>query len=67
MSDVLKGIRVLVVGDDDDARSLKFSRIEGSAVAATPSVQQALAAYTNRVGSCCYRHRDAEYNGYSDQ
>jgi CheY-like chemotaxis protein len=47
MSDVLKGIRVLVVEDDDDTRELLRVLLEtqGSAVTVTGSVQEALVAY----------------------
>jgi CheY-like chemotaxis protein len=68
MSDVLKGIRVLVVEDDDDTRDLLkvLLESEGSAVAATPSVQQALAAYDqSRPDVIIADIGMPEYNGYT--
>jgi len=68
MSDALKGIRVLVVEDDDDTRDLLkvLLESEGSAVAATSSVQQALAAYDqSRPDVIIADIGMPEYNGYT--
>jgi CheY-like chemotaxis protein len=68
MTDLLKGIRVLVVEDDDDTRELLRVLIEthGSTITATASVQQALTAYDQCVPDVIVADIGMpDYNGYT--
>src|SRR4051794_23628673 len=68
MSDALKGIRILVVEDDDDTREVLKVLLEtqGSAVTATGSVQQALCAYDEvRPHVIVADIGMPDYNGYT--
>ena len=68
MNDTLKGIRVLVVEDDDDTRELLRVLLEthGSAVTATASVQQALSAYDRSLPHVIVADIGMpDYNGYT--
>ncbi len=68
MNDALKGVRVLVVEDDDDTRELLkvLLEAEGSDVAATASVQSALSAYDrSRPDVIVADIGIPEYNGYT--
>ena len=68
MNDALKGIRVLVVEDDDDTRELLRVLLEtqGSVVTATASVQEALSAYDQSVPQVIVADIGMpDYNGYT--
>jgi CheY-like chemotaxis protein len=68
MSDVLKGIHILVVEDDDDTRELLKVLLEthGGIVVATASVQEALSAYDrSRPNVIIADIGMPEYNGYT--
>jgi CheY-like chemotaxis protein len=68
MKDGLKGIRVLVVEDDDDTRELLRVLLEtqGTAVTATASVQEALSAYDeSRPHVIVADIGMPDYNGYA--
>jgi CheY-like chemotaxis protein len=68
MSEELKGIRVLVVEDDDDTRDLLrvLLETEGSVVTATASVQEALSAYDRSVPQVIVADIGMpDYNGYT--
>src|SRR6266536_555906 len=68
MSEALKGIRVLVVEDDDDTRDLLrvLLETEGSAVTATASVQEALSAYDRSLPQVIVADIGMpDYNGYT--
>jgi CheY-like chemotaxis protein len=68
MSEELKGIRVLVVEDDDDTRDLLrvLLETEGSIVTATASVQEALSAYDRSVPQVIVADIGMpDYNGYT--
>lgn len=68
MNEVLKGIRVLVVEDDDDTRELLRVLLEtqGSAVTVTASVQEALLAYDQSVPQVIVADIGMpDYNGYT--
>ena|SRR2546428_11612632 len=68
MNDALKGIRVLVVEDDDDTRELLKVLLEtqGSVVTVTASVQEALSAYDQSLPHVIVADIGmANYNGYT--
>jgi CheY-like chemotaxis protein len=68
MTDALKGIRVLVVEDDDDTRELLKVLLEtqGGAVTVTASVQEALSAYDHsRPNVIVADIGMPDYNGYT--
>jgi CheY-like chemotaxis protein len=68
MRDALKGIRILVVEDDEDTREVLKVLLEtqGSAVTATGSVQQALSAYDEaRPDVIVADIGMPDYNGYA--
>jgi CheY-like chemotaxis protein len=68
MRDALKGIRILVVEDDEDTREVLKVLLEtqGSAVTATGSVQQALSAYDEaRPDVIVADIGMPDYNGYT--
>jgi CheY-like chemotaxis protein len=68
MGSELKGIRVLVVEDDDDTRELLKVLLEtrGSTVIATASVQEALAAYNESLPNVIVADIGMpDYNGYT--
>jgi len=68
MTDALKGIRVLVVEDDDDTRELLKVLLEtqGGAVTVTSSVQEALSAYDrSRPNVIVADIGMPDYNGYT--
>jgi CheY-like chemotaxis protein len=68
MNDALKGIRVLVVEDDDDTRELLRVLLEtqGSVVIATASVQEALSAYDQSIPQVIVADIGMpDYNGYT--
>lgn len=68
MNDGLKGIRILVVEDDDDTRDLLKVLLEaqGAAVTTTASVQDALAAYDSaRPNVIVADIGMPDYNGYT--
>jgi hypothetical protein len=68
MNDALKGLRILVVEDDDDTREVLKVLLEtqGSAVTATRSVQQALSAYDQaRPHVIVADIGMPDYNGYT--
>jgi CheY-like chemotaxis protein len=68
MNDALKGIRVLVVEDDDDTRELLRVLLEthGSVVTATSSVQEALSAYDQSLPHVIVADIGMpDYNGYT--
>lgn len=68
MNDALKGIRVLVVEDDDDTRELLRVLLEtqGSVVIATANVQEALSAYDQSIPQVIVADIGMpDYNGYT--
>jgi CheY-like chemotaxis protein len=68
MSEVLKGISILVVEDDDDTRDLLKVLLEtqGALVIATPSVMEALQAYDqSRPDVIVADIGMPDYNGYT--
>ena len=68
MSEALKGIRVLVVEDDDDTRDLLrvLLESEGCVVTSTASVQEALSAYDQSVPQVIVADIGMpDYNGYT--
>jgi len=68
MNDALKGIRVLVVEDDDDTRELLRVLLEtqGSVVTATANVQEALSAYDQSIPQVIVADIGMpDYNGYT--
>jgi CheY-like chemotaxis protein len=68
MTDALKGIRVLVVEDDDDTRELLKVLLEtqGGSVTITASVQEALSAYDHsRPHVIVADIGMPDYNGYT--
>ena len=68
MGNALKGIRVLVVEDDDDTRELLKVLLEthGSAVTTTASVQEALSAYDQSLPDVIVADIGMpDYNGYT--
>src|SRR5262245_1607787 len=68
MTDALKGIRVLVVEDDDDTRELLKVLLEtqGGAVTVTASVQEALTAYDHSRPQVIVADIGMpDYNGYA--
>jgi CheY-like chemotaxis protein len=68
MTQALKGIRILVVEDDDDTRELLKILLEtqGSVVTATASVQEALSAYDrSRPQVIVADIGMPDYNGYT--
>ena len=68
MRDALKGLRILVVEDDDDTRELLrvLLETEGSAVTAAASVQEALWAYDqSRPHVIVADIGMPDYNGYA--
>jgi CheY-like chemotaxis protein len=68
MSEALKGIRVLVVEDDDDTRDLLrvLLESEGGVVTSTASVQEALSAYDQSLPQVIVADIGMpDYNGYT--
>jgi CheY-like chemotaxis protein len=68
MKDTLKGIRVLVVEDDEDTRELLRVLLEthGSTVTAASSVQEALSAYDQSLPNVIVADIGMpDYNGYA--
>ena len=68
MSEALKGIRVLVVEDDDDTRDLLrvLLETEGGMVTSTASVQEALSAYDQSLPQVIVADIGMpDYNGYT--
>src|SRR5262245_57392800 len=68
MNDALKGIRVLVVEDDDDTRELLRVLLEthGCEVTAAASVQEALSAYDQSLPHVIVADIGMpDYNGYT--
>ena len=68
MSEALKGIRVLVVEDDDDTRDLLrvLLETEGGVVTSTASVQEALSAYDQSLPQVIVADIGMpDYNGYT--
>jgi CheY-like chemotaxis protein len=68
MNDALKGIRVLVVEDDDDTRELLRVLLEthGSVVTVAASVQEALSSYDQSLPDVIVADIGMpDYNGYT--
>jgi CheY-like chemotaxis protein len=68
MNDALKGVRVLVVEDDDDTRELLRVLLETHGITVTPtaSVQEALSAYDKSLPDVIVADIGMpDYNGYT--